>query len=331
MKYILYILALLCPTPCIAQRISVGKNGIRKVLKTDSTQTREYIATQSYYKSTKDETDSKHSMQKDAKEPYVQSDIDINIPFSDIKQDNTFAVIIANENYQEEVNVEYARNDGETFKHYCNNILGIPEPNIHLRKDATLNNILTEINWMQNIAKAYNRECNFIVYYAGHGIPDESNGTAYLLPVDGKSDMPETGISINNFYSTLNDLHAEQVTIVLDACFSGTRRGEGMLTYTRGVAIKTKQEKPQGNMIVLTATNGDETAYPYKEKRHGLFTYFLLKKIQETKGNTTYGDLYKYVKKNVSQKSIVINGKPQTPTISVSGCLSQCWENTKIK
>ena len=54
-----------------------------------------------------------------------------------------------------------------------------------------------------------------------------------------------------------------------------------MLASARGVAIKVKQTIPVGNMVVFTAAQGDETAYPYKEEEHGLFTYYLLKKLQE--------------------------------------------------
>ncbi len=103
-----------------------------------------------------------------------------------------------------------------------------------------------------------------------------------------------------------------------------------MLASARGVALKAKAEAPKGNMLVLTAAQGSETAYPYKEKKHGLFTYFLLKKLQECKGKTTYGELFDYVKRNVAQKSIVVNEKSQTPSVAVSGDMASTWENIKI-
>lgn len=81
-----------------------------------------------------------------------------------------------------------------------------------------------------------------------------------------------------------------------------------MLASARGVAIKVKQATPVGNIVVFSAAQGDETAYPYKEKEHGLFTYYLLKKLQETKGNVTLGELSDYIKTQVERQSIVING-----------------------
>ena len=313
--------------PIYAQRISVGKKGLIKVMRTDSTSAQEYIKEQN------NGTRIGRSKKTNSINSYsniLKSDVDLNIPTCKNQQENTFAVIIANENYEEEVNVEYALNDGIAFSQYCAKTLGIPESNIHIRKDATLNNILAEISWMQNIAQAYGEKAKFIFYYAGHGVPDESNGTAYLLPVDGKSNILATGYSIGKLYDQLNGLKSSNVTVIMDACFSGAKRGEGMLASARGVAIKSKAEAPKGNMLVITAAQGNETAYPYKEKKHGLFTYYLLKKLQESKGKTTYGELFDYVKENVAQKSIVVNEKSQTPSISVSGEMKANWQATKL-
>lgn len=259
------------------------------------------------------------------------SDVDIDIPISSKSQENTFAVIIANENYQEEVAVEYARNDGEAFREYCLKTLGIPEKNIHLKMDATLNNMNSELEWMKNVAGAYGMDAKMIFFYAGHGIPNESNGDSYLLPVDGKGTMLSSGYSVNELYDLFGSFQVESVTVFMDACFSGSKRGDGMLVEARGIAIKAKPSEPVGNVVVLSAAQGDETAYPYKEKGHGLFTYFLLKKLQETKGKVNMEDLSEYVRKQVSRISIVENGKNQTPNISVSAGLQNGWKKMMLK
>ena len=116
----------------------------------------------------------------------------------------------------------------------------------------------------------------------------------------------------------------------MDACFSGSQRSGEMLTAARGVAIKAKPTTPKGNMFVLTAAQGDETAYKYEMGQHGLFTYFLLKKLNESKGNVTFGELSEYVKTEVKRFSIVENGKSQTPSVRTSGSLSKNWENMKF-
>ena len=65
-----------------------------------------------------------------------QADVDYNIPFISVKDENTFAVIIANENYKRVDDVMFAHNDGRVIKQYFNRTLGIPDANIHLVEDA---------------------------------------------------------------------------------------------------------------------------------------------------------------------------------------------------
>lgn len=126
-------------------------------------------------------------------------------------------------------------------------------------------------------------------------------------------------------------MNARKVVVFMDACFSGSQRGDGMLTSARGVALKVKKDSPIGNMVVFSAASGDETAYPYKEKSHGLFTYYLLKKLQETKGDVTLGELGRYIVDNVTKESVVSNGKSQTPTVVPSDNIGNGWENMKLR
>lgn len=69
-------------------------------------------------------------------------------------------------------------------------------------------------------------------------------------------------------------------------------------------------------LIDETIAQGDETAYPYKEQRHSMFTYYLLKKLQETKGEAILGEISDYVTSEVRKQSIVIKGRMQTPTLT---------------
>ena len=168
-------------------------------------------------------------------------------------------------------------------------------------------------------------------YYAGHGIPDEANKTAYLLPVDGYASDIATGYSLKMLYGELGQMPAQSVLVLLDACFSGSKREGDMLASARGVAIKVKPNEPKGKLVVFSAAQGDETAYPYKEQRHGMFTYYLLKKLQETKGEATLGEISDYVTSEVRKQSIVVNGKMQTPTLTSSSAIGDAWRNWKLK
>ena len=257
--------------------------------------------------------------------------MDSDIPVVNQVNRSTFAVIIANEDYQDEVKVDYARNDGEVFRKYCNMTLGLPEKNIHFVANATYAKLIGELDWLRQVCDAYKGEASVIFYYAGHGIPDEMSGSSYLLPIDGSSRLIRTCLSIAELYDLLGNLPTKKVTVLIDACFSGAKRNGGMMTSARGVAIKAKSASPKGRMVILSAAQGDETAYKFEEARHGLFTYFLLKKLKTTKGKVTLGELSSYIQNEVRRYSIVENGKSQTPTLQVSEKLRPSWQSLEFK
>ena len=245
-----------------------------------------------------------------------ESTVDVNVPENkpDVNT-NTFALIITNENYKNVETVPFAAADGKSFHRYCTKVLGIPEDNIVHKVDAGLGEMYDAVDRMKDLQAAYDG-MKLIVYYSGHGLPDPSNGESYLLPVDATPRNIKTGYKLSEFYAALTAKNTGSVTFFLDACFSGTKKdGEIMDVAARGVAIKAKEETPVGKVVVFSACTGNETAYPYKNQKHGLFTYFLLKKLQEDKGKSTYKKLAEYISTNVKQQSIRLNGKLQTPTV----------------
>lgn len=255
----------------------------------------------------------------------IKSDVDSNIPVNQLQNNNTFAIIIGNEHYEDVSDVEFANRDADSFAKYCEGVLGIPNNNIRIYKDASYGKMIGALEDIRSIAKVFDGDINIIFYYAGHGIPNEKDFSSYLLPVDGSGRSTSLCLSLNNLYETLAETDANRILVFLDACFSGSIRGDGMLTAARGVAIKAQPEEPRKNMVIFSASSNDETAYPHKEQGHGLFTYYLLKKLQESKGDITLAELSKYVNENVRKQSVVINRKSQTPTTSGSVDLNVNW------
>ena len=249
---------------------------------------------------------------------FAQGTVDSYIAINEIKNENTFVLIFANENYKYEQSVPFAHNDGEVFNLYCEKTLGIPPKHIHYVADATLNDMYMQLQWLETLLKTYAGDARSIIYYSGHGMPSEDGKHSYLLPVDGNSRLHKSGLSTESLYKQLGALPSKGNIIILDACFSGTKRDGEMLSSSRGVAIKPKDEAVLGKTVVFSASSGDETAYPYKEKEHGLFTYFLLEQLQKNGGFISFGDLSDNVTRLVTRCSIVENGKPQTPTVRAS-------------
>ena len=257
--------------------------------------------------------------------------IDVNLPKATEPRDNTFAVVIGNEDYKYVAAVPFAARDAAIFAKYCRVTLGLPDDNIRLYTNATYGDILDAIDDIKTISEVYNGDIRVIFYYAGHGVPDEATRNAYLLPVDARSQQLKTCYPIEKLYAELGSLKAHSVTLLLDACFSGSQRGDGMLMSARGVALKPRTDEPKGNMVAISAATGEETAYPYAEKRHGMFTYYLLSKLQESGGDVTLGELCDYITTKVSQQSVKVNRKQQTPTVMPSPEIETSWRTLPLR
>lgn len=272
----------------------------------------------------------------DARYVGMKSDVDEKIPLTTRQTDNTFALIIANEDYAKSIPVASAYHDGEIFKQYCVRTLGIPEDRVLFYPNATLNAVYESLEILKNRVLGSGKNPEIIFYYAGHGLPDEKTKTAYMMPVDANPILPKTWVPMKEIYKELTSMPNDGVMAFVDACFSGSARSDekdAMLNEARAVVLKPKDTMPAGsaNLFVLAAASGNETALPYKEKNHGLFTYFLLKKLQDSKGGATLGDISKYVTDQVKSVSTVHFNKTQTPGVTANGRMSTDWQNRKLK
>ena len=265
------------------------------------------------------------------------ADVDKNIPVNPNKFPDRYALIIGNEDYSShqhglssESDVVFARNDAKIFREYAEKTLGINEHNIYFLTDVTAGEMQQNIELVSKIVEKIGGNAELIFYYAGHGYPNENTKVPYLIPVDVNATNLTAAIRLSDVYKKFSKTRAKRITVFLDACFSGGGRETGLLA-ARGVKIKPKDEMLNGNMVVFTASSGEQSALPYKEKKHGMFTYFMLKKLQETGGDVTYGELENYIRKNVSIESLKINRKEQDPKVNVSVEIIDKWQNWKLK
>ncbi|MBN1184537.1 MAG: caspase family protein [Bacteroidales bacterium] len=292
---------------------------------------------------TNEVTEQKTEMQRISEKDVEQetnvpvSEVDKNIPVTNTEKSYTYALIIGNEDYKtyqmglsNEVNVAYATNDARIFKEYCQKTLGIPDRNITLLIDARAIDMHRAIDKLSLLAKNAQGDAELIFYYAGHGLPDEATQEPHIIPVDVSGKDLKFAVPVKDLYEKLTAYPTKKITVFLDACFSGGARDQG-LVEARAVKVKPKENPLTGNLIVFSASSGEQSSLPYKDQGHGIFTYYLLKKLQETSGNITYGELANFISKEVGINSIIINEKEQNPQINVSPNIQESWKEMKIK
>ena len=261
--------------------------------------------------------------------------VDSNIP-ENKKVANRYALVIGNQDYtsyqrtlSSEQNVDYAENDATIFKQYCLNTLGVKEQNMHFLLNATAGQMSQEIDLVSKIVSKLGPDAELIVYYAGHGYPDELTKVPYLIPVDVSASNLNSAIKLSEVYEKLSSTNAGKISVFLDACFSGGGRTSGLIA-SRGVKIRPKKGALTGNMIVFSASSSDQSSLPYHKEAHGMFTFHLLKKLQETKGAISMGALSDYLIDKVSLQSLKENKKEQDPSTNASQEVSTQWRGWKF-
>lgn len=261
----------------------------------------------------------------------LTSDVDKDIPINLHQSTNRYALVIGNEDYkryqtglQSDQNVAFARNDASVFREYLRKTFGFPDKQIFMLMDATRGQMSRELERITELVKL-SPGAELIFYYAGHGLPDFETRQGYLIPVDVTASNLKDGISLKDLYSKLASSKASKILVFLDACFSGGGRGENGLLAARTVKVKPKGDIVEGNIVAFTATSGEEVSLPLSNESHGLFTYYLLRKLKDTKGSVTLDEIRSYLEAELPKASLIENSMRQTPQVLVAPDLGDKW------
>ncbi|MCS7073903.1 MAG: caspase family protein [Bacteroidia bacterium] len=263
-------------------------------------------------------------------------DIDQDVPSVNQVIENRFALIIGNEDYQSyqpslspEMNVEFAKSDALIFRKYAETVLGIPSRNILLVLDGTSARMRQEIQKLSLISKNANGQVELFFFYAGHGVPDEVTKESYLLPVDVNASQPEQTLRLADVLNQLAESNPIRLTAFVDACFSGKARDASPLTM-RGVKIIPKPVALKGNTVLFSASSSDQPALPWRQAKHGIFTYTLLKHINLSKGNISYSVLAEKLQLEVNLQALLLHNREQIPTIQSALELGDSWKSWRL-
>lgn len=256
----------------------------------------------------------------------IRDSLEVNIPRAREANPNAFAIIVGNSDYgKDKPPVEFAVRDAELFERYAVQALGVPSQNITTQRNATLSGLRVLFRapggWLAKQIQDPGKTDVF-VYYSGHGAPDPTTGTSYLFPVDGQIDfLSETGFALDSLYANLGRLGVRSVTIFLDACFSGQAERGSLFRGIRPV-IKITPPKRRPNLTIFAASSGDQISSDYEEKRHGLFSYFVLEGLrgaadQDGDARISRLELQRYLAEKVPGPARA-KGRTQTPNLTTA-------------
>ena len=259
----------------------------------------------------------------------IDNIIDIRqVPPSKTHRNNSVAIIMGIEKYDNFAPAPYAANDADIMKDYFKNVLGVDKVFIYTNSDVSGfffdNKFNPDYGELQKaIIKG---KTDLFVFYSGHGMPSKDGKKVYLFPSDGRIEaLNRQGYDLNTFYKNLESLNAHSTTIFIDACFSGVSRASESrdvqnLVAMKGVDLKPKINEPwenDPNFTVFSSSSFNQTSLGFDPSETGLFTYFLCAGLQgkadaNSDNKISTGELKNYVIKNVSEISVKILGR-QTP------------------
>jgi hypothetical protein len=240
-------------------------------------------------------------------------------PRADAPRPNDYALVVGIESYRSIPKADFGEDDAKSVKTYLQ-ALGVPPQNVVLltgqrASRADIAKYLEE--WLPAVVKKNSR---VYFYYSGHGAPEPKTGTAYLVPWDGDPlFLKSTAVSISKLYADLSALPAKESIVMLDSCFSGTGGRSVMAPGTRPLVLSRDAAAIPDRMTVLSASGAGEIAGSLDLRRHGLFTYYMLRGLAgeadaNRDGHMTAGELLDYVRTQVGNTARRSN-RDQTPRL----------------
>ena len=251
-------------------------------------------------------------------------DIEQDIPETGKKNKYAVAIVIGNKNYTnpDVPEVTFAHRDAAVMEQYLTKTLGYRE--VIVETDATQGKFFALFGTEKKDGKLQDYvkegESDVFIYYSGHGAPDPESKDGYFVPVDCDPAMVDVnGYSLDLFYNKINNLGAKSVTVVIDACFSGSS-DQGMLLKNISPVFIEVDESGQlaDEVTVFTSSSGEQVSSWYPEKKHSLYTYFFLKGLKgsadvDEDQSVTAEEMQFYVNENVGFMARKLNSRKQTP------------------
>jgi len=167
-----------------------------------------------------------------------------------------------------------ARADAQQMAEVFHTSLGIASEHLQLIVDehATKGAIEGALAW----AKASTPQGGRVYFYfSGHGSPDVTSGTSYLVPTDGDPRyLDATALSLRDVMDKLSQTRAREVVAMVDACFSGAG-GRSVLPPGARPLLHVRADATPPQVALFSAAGASEISGPVPGGSGGLFTSLL--------------------------------------------------------
>lgn len=251
------------------------------------------------------------------------ADFETNIPKTKAINKNAIAVVLGVENYSTLPSAQASVRDAYYIKRYFSSALGINENMIYYSYDndvtlSSFHKLFSKDGWLY---KRINSDSEVFVFFAGHGTTSLNSNTPFLLPYDGDANYPEqTGYALSTLITNISNLNIKNATVFIDACFSGiSRTSQPLIANARPLVFNATLPTIPANISLMTSTQDNQISCGMDDRRHGIFSYYLLKGLQgradlNANKKITLQELYDFIKPNV-ENTALLGDKIQKPQL----------------
>jgi len=204
-----------------------------------------------------------------------------------------YALVIGNDSYKAYPHLKSASNDAKAIADVLRSRY---DYKVTLLTNANRFEMLSALNDMRE--KLTDRD-NLVVYYAGHGEIDKAK-QGYWLPVDARSDTPNTWISNRAISDILTTMEAKHVLVIADSCYSGTMTRTSLATFGGGMPASAwgdwvKTMVAGRSRTALTSGGVQPVADTSSDGKHSIFAATLLSVLRDNNQLLTGQHLFREI------------------------------------
>jgi len=242
-------------------------------------------------------------------------------------QPTAYALVVGIERYRDAPAATGARQDAERFADVVRKTLNVPSDHIRVALDdrATRVDLEKHLDWLRTNARDGSR---VYFYFSGHGAPEASSGTPYLLPYDGDPEHVErTGLAMQTLLAELGKSKAKETLAFVDACFSGAG-GRSVLPKGARPLVRVQKQEVRQNVALFSSSSGAEISGPVPGGEGGLFSHYVAEGLgtgaadADGDGQISLEELSEWVGPRVKRRAKEANRK-QTPHLKMGSGLDE--------
>jgi hypothetical protein len=186
-----------------------------------------------------------------------------------------------------------------------------PGPNLTLLKNPTRKALTDALRTA--LTKAGPND-SVLVFLSAHAFRDAGK-EGYLATADARLDaLATTALAFADLRDLLDNCAARDKLLILDCCHAGAKN----LTVASRLDRESLASFARvGRLLTLAGCEADQLSWEWEEKRHGLYTYYLIEALHEgdldEDGWISTDELHLFCKAKVQSSAVSLFRQDQTP------------------